>query len=348
MVNGLSNLGNTCYLNSCIQVLLRMDGLNDYLRNKHHERWLKNKPESIIMVEWDNLRQLMESHNNCTISPNAFVHAVQKVATYKDRDIFTGYSQNDMPEFLLFFMDCIHTSVSREVSMKITGKEVNSVDKVAKMGYESLKGIFEKDYSEMVGLFYCINVTLINDVDCDRTVLVRDALSIKCDPVFMIDLPIPSNLGESNNGIHRDITIFDCMDAYCSSELLEGPNAWYNEKLNKRQRATRRTLFLSLPEYMIIDLKRFNNRMQKVKTRVDVPLKGADFSRYVCGYNRNKYIYDVYGVIMHVGGVDSGHYTCNILGEDGKWREMNDTSIREINEREVINANAYCIFYKKV
>lgn len=349
-VNGLANLGNTCYMNSCIQVLLRCEGLNAYLEEGTYKRWLKNQADSLILVEWDNLRRLMNSHTNCTIAPNAFLNAVQKVAEHKDRDLFTGLSQNDMPEFLLFFMDCIHTAVSREVDMRITGTEMNVVDRVATLGYQSLKAIFERDYSEMVSMFYCMNVTLINEVDCPADELLSSTLSIKCDPVFMIDAPLPMAALQRRhaNGEPVRATMDECIQAYCSEETLTGDNGWRNEKTGETQDVKRRTLFWSLPEYMIVDIKRFNNRMQKLSVPVDVPLRGADFSGYVCGYNRTKYVYDVYGVIMHMGNVGGGHYVCNVLGGDGVWRQMNDTRSRVIDEAEVIDANAYCIFYRRV
>ena len=60
------------------------------------------------------------------------VNKLQEVASLKKRDLFTGHSQNDMPEFLMFFMDCLHNSISRSVDMKISGTVVNSVDTIAK------------------------------------------------------------------------------------------------------------------------------------------------------------------------------------------------------------------------
>lgn len=336
--NGLANLGNTCYLNSCIQVILRMGKLNEYLSKGDYKKHLKNEPDSLVMVEWDNLRELMWSNNNCVIAPNAYVRAVQRVAAHKGRDIFTGMAQNDMPEFLLFFMECLHNAVSREVNMQISGKEVNTVDRLATQSYKMMKEMFEKDYSEMVEMFYCVQITLLNEIDCPREELMLRALTSKPEPLFMLDIPIPAR---------PNATLYECLDHYCAGEVLDGDNAWLNEKTGKMQSVRKTTMFWSLPKYMVISLKRFNNRLQKLQTHVEFPLK-ANFASYVCGYKRDTYVYEAFGVCEHSGGVGGGHYTCKVLGEDEKWRNINDTNVSIIEAEKVNTPHAYCIFYRRM
>ena len=141
---GLENLGNTCFLNACMQVLNNTYELNDVLdANMNVELPKKEIPDTIILNEWNDLRQIMWSGNGI-IAPRKFVYKVQQIAKEKGRDLFTGYAQNDMPEFLLFFMDCIHTSISRHVKMNINGTPKNDIDYIAIQCYEMLKkNVFE-------------------------------------------------------------------------------------------------------------------------------------------------------------------------------------------------------------
>ena len=104
-LTGLANLGNTCFMNSALQCLSHSYPLNDFLSKGTFKKRLNKKAESLILLEWDKLRELMWSEN-CIISPGGFLSSVQKVAKIKDKIIFTGFAQNDLPEFLLFILDC--------------------------------------------------------------------------------------------------------------------------------------------------------------------------------------------------------------------------------------------------
>ena len=110
-------------------------------------------------------------------------------------------------------------------------------------------------------------------------------------------------------------------------------------------------VFWSLPTILIIDLKRWHGhgaKQQKVHTLIQTPLSNVDFSAYVRGYNKESYIYDLYGVCNHSGGVLGGHYTAYVKNENGKWYEFNDTAVNEIAPAKVVSQKSYCFFYRKI
>ena len=332
-LSGLSNLGNTCFINSCLQVLSHTYELNNFLDLESYKKKLQNKYDSALLIEWDNLRKLLWSEN-CIISPGKFIKTVQKVAEVKEIDIFTGNSQNDLPEFLLFLIDCFHNSISREIKMSISGQVENDTDKIAVKCFEMTKSMYSKEYSEIWNLFYAIHVSEISSLETGKQ------LNITPEPFFMINLPIPQN--------NKSPSIIDCFDLYVEGEILEGENAWFNEETNKKENIRKKILFWSLPNILVVDFKRFNSRNQKNQILISFSLENLNLSKYIIGYKKESYIYDLYGICNHSGGVLGGHYTSFVKNANGKWYHYNDSDVSEItNIESIITTKAYCLFYRK-
>ena len=330
---GLANLGNTCFLNSCMQILSHTYELSEFLGSKKYERCLKTAlPDAVILGEWNNLREVMWSQNG-TVSPNRFVHHVQQLAAKKDRDLFTGWAQNDLPEFLLFMIECMHNSISRSATMNITGKVENSTDLLATECYKMLQTIYSQEYSEIMDMFYGIYVSELSSLDSS---IIH---AVKPESFFILDLEIP----------RREATLYDCLDAFTTAEEMDGENAWFNEKTGKKEDVRKRITFWNFPKILVITLKRFSaDGSRKIQDLVDFPLTDLNMSKYVSGYNARQYVYDLYGVCNHSGGPMGGHYTAFVKNAGGEWIHYNDTTLeRGVAAHRIITPKAYCLFYRK-
>ena len=334
-LTGLGNLGNTCWINSTLQCLSHTYEINEFLNDGSYKKKLNMElPETAILVEWDNLRKMIWSEN-CTISPGGFLQAIRKISHIKNKILFTGFAQNDFPEFVLFIIDCFHNSIKREVIMNIKGNVMNDRDSLAKKCYEMMSDMYKKEYSEILTLFFGIHVSQIKSLE-------NDILSEKPEPFFMLDLPIPEKSNSQEN-----ITLFDCLDLYLEPEKLEGDNAWFNEKTNQKQSVTKGIIIWSLPNILVIDFKRFTNLNEKNNCLIDFELENVNFKKYITGYNSDSYVYDLYGVCNHFGGVNGGHYSAYVKNNNGKWYNFNDTNVSEISANKIVSNSAYCLFYRK-
>ena len=328
-LSGLANLGNTCYINSCLQALSHCYELNELLINMDKNK-INKIPASILLIEWDKLKSLMWSQN-CTIAPHGFLKGTQHVARLLNKDIFTGFHQNDIHEFLLFLIDSFHNSIKRQVTMNIKGNIINKKDKLAYECYKMIKKVYSNDYSEFLDLFYGIQVTRIISEN-------NELLSANPEPFCVLSLSIPNN--------KMNCSLLDCFKLFCENEYLCDDNSYYNDKTNSKENVNKNTIFWNLPKVLIIDLKRYDNFLRKVNTNVDIPIDNLDLKEYVVGYDSEKYVYELFAVCNHHGNCNGGHYTSCVKNANGNWYFYNDTLIKKIGSDKVITQLAYTLFYR--
>jgi ubiquitin carboxyl-terminal hydrolase 8 len=362
-LSGLANMGNTCYANACLQMLSHTYEFNDFLSKNggEYKARLNHKVDSVLLHEWDKLRTMMWA-DNCIISPGGFVSAMQKIAKLKHMDLFSGFQQNDVAEFLGFLLDCFHTALSREVEMKVRGVARNATDRAAKECYEMMADMYKKQYSEVLNIFYGVQVSMIESMGA-----ASETLSTKPEPFCILNLSFPNatqtihatQTTQTTQTIHAfrgaTVSLFDCMEHHCAPEVLSGDNAWFNEATGKKQDVKKRLSFWSLPNVLIIVLKRFEmnarGHTRKIQVPIDVPCVRADFSKFVHGYNPASYVYELFGVCNHHGGSPmGGHYTATIRNANGKWYGCNDTIVKEmpLATDSIVSNLPYCLFYRKL
>jgi ubiquitin C-terminal hydrolase len=282
---------------------------------------------------------------------------VHDLARQKGREIFTGWAQNDLSEFLLFMVECMHNCIARKAQTAISGESKHSLDELAIACYTMLQKIYATEYSEIMDLFYGISVSEIWDIH--RT----HRHSVKPESYFMVDLPIPGNTRTTS-----PTTLYDCFNEFTKREELTGENAWWNEKTNQKEDIAKNMTFWNFPKILVITLKRFSpDGQHKNNELVDFPLDNLVLSPYVSGYNPSSYVYELYGVCNHIGSVHGGHYTAFVkraanqvrtpergMSEEGRpehvgeWVHFNDSDVSILpNPEGVITPMAYCLFYRK-
>ena len=132
-------------------------------------------------------------------------------------------------------------------------------------------------------------------------------------------------------------SIQDCFDLFFEKEALEDPlscrkcggpqNFFKNYEINK------------LPHVLILALKRFkyNENMNfKLKQLITYPID--DFKLKDKTYN-------LFGVVYHYGGINSGHYVCAVRNKENKWILCDDNVLKEIDVKKVMTSNAYILVY---
>ncbi|KAF2126189.1 cysteine proteinase [Dothidotthia symphoricarpi CBS 119687] len=110
---GLTNLGNTCYMNSALQCLRSVKELSLYfLSNKWKQEINTDNPighKGAIAKSYAGvLGNIYDIGTASSVSPKAFKQALGKA-----NGLFSGYGQQDSQEFLSWLVDALHEDLNR-------------------------------------------------------------------------------------------------------------------------------------------------------------------------------------------------------------------------------------------
>jgi ubiquitin carboxyl-terminal hydrolase 4/11/15 len=125
------------------------------------------------------------------------------------------------------------------------------------------------------------------------------------------------------------ITLDECLTETSKSETLSEDNPWYCSNCKEMRRATKTLDIWTVPDILIIHLKRFSgfrSFRDKIDDKVDFPVEGLDLSGKV-GFPEDKnLVYDLFAVDNHFGGLGGGHYTATAQNFfDKQWYNYNGT-----------------------
>ena len=259
------NIGNTCYLNSALQCLMRLPPLNDALDDTNVG---SATPAQVFFKEFNDLRRMALDHNNCTISPALFRHAVQTYAKHKKNADFAGQHQNDAAEFMQFVLHGVHEAIARVEDFDSIPVE-NDLEKKC---VDMMKTNFAKEFSDIVHLFYGIQLSRIEG-------------NVTPEAFLTLNLPIPP----------RATTLMECIDAHLADETIEG---WENDKTGKTETVVKTLEFFRLPAILFVCLKRFSANGRKNDQQIEIPVE----------FRLQKEVYRLQSGCYHQGSLNSGHY----------------------------------------
>ena len=150
--------------------------------------------------------------------------------------------------------------------------------------------------------------------------------------------------------ITRAHSVQKALQRFTAGEVLDGANSYKCPKQNKMVKAVKRMTIEDVPNVLIVQLKRFefSRSGRKISKHVDFdPV--LDISPFMSHPPKHAALYDLYGILVHQGhSMHSGHYYCFLKGTGGgEWHKFDDTRVCATSSRNAMGQSPYILFYIK-
>ena len=154
---------------------------------------------------------------------------------------------------------------------------------------------------------------------------------------------------KDDKNLIKQIPLSKCFENFMNWEELGNKDKYYCPNCKSQQNAKTKIQIFRCPYILIIHLKRFDNN-KKIDIKINYPIEGLNMEKYVLDKSNNYHSmkYDLFAIACHFEKGRIGHYysICkNIFTK--KWLKIDDNKITEIKHDEIINKDAYLLFYRR-
>eukprot|EP00730_Choanoeca_flexa_P003924 TRINITY_DN11539_c0_g1_i1.p1 TRINITY_DN11539_c0_g1~~TRINITY_DN11539_c0_g1_i1.p1 ORF type:complete len:1743 (+),score=489.45 TRINITY_DN11539_c0_g1_i1:122-5230(+) len=182
-LTGLSNLGNTCFMNAALQCLSHTSPLTEYFLYQRQFMELNiDKPlghKGVVAKRYGELvKQLYAGRRS--VAPLKLRSAIQDLAP-----LFAGNQQQDAQELLAFVLDGLHEDLNRVTEKPYVERKDSDNRPDPIVAKEHWENHVARNRSIMVDLFHFQLRSQVQCLDCGLT-------SVTFDPVSSLPLPLPS------------------------------------------------------------------------------------------------------------------------------------------------------------
>ena len=325
-LTGFQNLGNTCYINTCLQNLIH----NKKFINKFLSVFKEQSNSTPISNSFYYLLTQISENNtydkNDSINPLIFVDTFKKL--HKN---FEGFQEHDTQEFCRYLLQDLNNELN-QVQYPSSYKKEMVKNKTKKESFDLyVKDCLSKENSIITDLF-----------------IGYFSFEYKCECGFreysfsqFLDLPIQMDANVQGFDLYQMLR----NNFYKTSYVDMGETCSFCRRTSKKNEIMK---IAKLPNILIISLQRINPKTGMknnanvkfyegldLKEIIDPETQRADYTKY-----------DLFAISNHIGSINTGHYYSNIkIGQN--WYCFEDSKVYKIGPQIEMNTQeVYTLFYK--
>ena len=339
--------------------------LTNYFLNDNNKDKIINNNIAIINKNENQLspyyleliHKLWDKNEVNSIDPTNFMNKINDM-----NPLFKMGQAGDSKDFIIYILEQIH----RELKKPITSNNNNSMITEPLNQYDknnALNHLFAEFKNEC---------SIISDIFFGFTEITNECLYCKNkynskgmqNPICYnyqnfncLIFPLEEVKNMKNNGIQNQnfqvnnntVSIYDCFYYNQKTELFTGENRHFCNVCKQLSDSLYTSRIYINPNVLILILNRGKGNIYDVKLDF---MEEIDITQYVLEKDMPKILYNLYGVITHIGqSGPSAHFVASCKSPiNNKWYRYNDAFVNPINnvQKEIIEyGTPYILFYQK-